>query len=474
VLSKHVDERPLHSGLLRSLVRLAKMLNLSKYFSFVPPSPLRRRLGRINKKYVSSRWVEATVARHGTPAHTGLGIQFLDERQVPGFQLVEQVGGSPPQDPSHLVTPLLSPVIRVEGTNPHEIRPVHQPFDIGVATVPNAWMWAVPFAEDLRNATQEGRWFRFDGAHTIVSLDGYTYSDCLFRNHGVPRAVAIGPDADLRMPSAPPDDSQRLAGEHVFLGDIHNHFGHLLVESVNRLWYLDRMSAPERAKAKFVFFRTWGALSDSLMVPFLRLYGIDIENVLVVDRHTIFESLVVPSPAQRPFNAGIYYSQTMEAWYAELRDRYLAQHKPSLTRSFDRIYLSRGRFLAARQGQRVLAEAEMVEERFRDAGFEIIHPEKLAFEDQLYLASAAREIAGPAGSAHHIAAFATRLERQTILTHPYFFLPVTDASLIMLKGAEITYYFGAVKDATANSLEADWTIVPEIFDAWFARRFCKN
>lgn len=446
---------------------------ISRLLHGIPPGWLRRQL-KSWRRFLPAGLLAAPGSIKASTPRSGPVIDYLAERQVPGFSLVESVGrGSGDGAQSTCAPPLVGPVvIRVEGVDPHEIKLTPKPFDIGLATIPNAWMWALPTAEDLRNATHSGRWFRYDGAHTIVSLDGYTYSDCLFRNHGVPREIGIERDRRLHMPFGPPPQTQRLQGEHVFLGDVHNHFGHVLVESVNRLWCLGRMTAAERARRKFVFFNTWGSLRDSLLVPLLALYDIDISNVLVIDRHTIFDELIVPSPAQRPFNGhDIYYSQTMEELYGELRDRYLVRHKPSAPRTFEKIFLSRGRFVAARHGQRQLDEAAMVEQHFSDAGFEIIHPEKLAFEDQLLLASSAREIAGPAGSAHHIAAFASKLERQTILTHPQFFMATADASLTMMKGAEVTYYFGASKDRDCNQLEADWTIVPEVFNDWFGKRY---
>ena len=366
-------------------------------------------------------------------------------------------------------------VIEVEGTDPHQIRLSQKAFDIGIATVNNAWMWAQSAIEDLRNASHEGKWFRYDGSHIVVSLDGYTYSDCLFRNYGVPRSIVIEVDRSFHMELPPPVEMERLEGEHVLLGDVHNHFGHVLVESINRMWCLNRMSSAERARSTYVFFNTWGALNDSLMVKLLALYDIDIARVKVVDRHISFAQLMVPSPAQRPFHGwNVYYSQTMEDLYHELRERYLQRHKPSLTRTFDKLYLSRGKFVAARRGQRCLEESAMVEQRFSDAGFQIIHPETLAFEDQLWLALHAREIAGPAGSAHHIAAFSTKLERQTILTHPHFIMASADASLTMKKGACLTYFVGTNKSPGVDPLESNWTISPAIFDAWFSKRYCRG
>ena len=396
----------------------------------------------------------------------------MRERQAPGFQLVEQVGGPLPAcDHTWRYTETLDPSIRVEGSDPHTISLIHKPFDIGVAEVRNAWMWSIPRAEDLRNATIEGQWFRYDGAHMIVSLDGYTYSDLLFRNHGLPRTVNLLDGGDLQMPANPPADAERITDDCILLGDIHNHFGHVLVEAVNRMWYLRYIPATDRNRFKYVFFSTWGALNDSLIVKFLQLYNINLDNVLIIDRQVIFDKLIVPSPAQRPFIGwDVYYSQTMENWYHELRELYLQQHRPTVAPK-DKIYLSRGQFIAARQGQRRMTEVEEVETRFKEAGFDIIYPEKLPFEDQVLLSSSAAEIVGPAGSAHHIAAFATNLKRQTILTHPHFFLPVADASFTMMKKAEITYYFGTVDNPNLNSLEADWSIVPEMFEPWFERRY---
>jgi capsular polysaccharide biosynthesis protein len=261
---------------------------------------------------------------------------------------------------------------------------------------------------------------------------------------------------------------ERYSEEFVFLGDLYDHFGHFLIEGLNRLWFLDLIPPERRRKIRFLMFRSWSDPDRSMLWKILDLYGVAREQVLVADKPMLFTKLTVPSPAQRPFIGWeLYNSQTMELFYRDLADRILRAW-PNSVPTGDRIYFSRERFVASGGGRRALIESPAVENLYRSRGFAIVHPETLPFADQVRLARHCKEIAGPSGSAHHIAAFAAGLERQTVLTPPDFFLPPVDVSFTMYKGARLFYYFGRPREqAAAGTLDANWHVDLRAFTQFF-------
>ena len=402
-------------------------------------------------------------------------LRFLEECNVPQFVTVERVA---PMS-RHMVSAL--PLRTIPKTTKTRLRKSsgweelqfsQQPFDIGFASLPNALMWAEPMTGNWSEVTMDGEWMFHEGTSVIFSLDGYTFSDCLFRNRGVPNFIEFDQETcEMTITRSLPANAERVNGECVFLGEFYDHFGHFILESMNRFWFLDYIPEARRKSLRYVFYHTWSDPERSMLWQMLELYGVGREQVIIADRPLLFDLLTVPSPAQRPFIGWqLYYSKTMEACYRGLRERIL-NNTPSSVDVVDKLYLSRDHYNSAGQGRRSLLNSQFVEERFRDAGYRVVYPETLSFPDQLHLASNATCIAGPSGSAHHLAAFASnRLNSQLVLTPATFFLPIADVSFTMYKDAQVTYLLADQEEDgkidPTSSLEADWHVDQTLLGMW--------
>lgn len=205
----------------------------------------------------------------------------------------------------------------------------------------------------------------------------------------------FGPNRALPTPRHPGGRLPRIAGTHLYAGWLRPHFGHFLMESIQRLWALDTLAeavdsvlfAPFRPGIAEVSLARYGGFLDLLTgeVP-LRIA----ESTCEVER------LIVPDP-------GVGHGTRLEG-----SPRYRAFVRAAVARGVvadgpERLYISRSAFRKRTGG--VLGE-ERIEALLEANGFEIFHPQRHPMEVQLARYAAARELIAVDGSALHLAALA--------------------------------------------------------------------
>ena len=127
----------------------------------------------------------------------------------------------------------------------------------------------------------------------------------------------------------------------------------------------------------------------------------------------------------------------------------------------ERVYFSR-----AAIPRRPLRNEPEIEALFAEHGFEIVRPETHPFETQVALARGAKLIAGPAGSAMHLAALAPPSTRLLILCSPNSF-ELTECFLNPVAG-RLGLVFGR---AETGDRWAPWRIAPSDVAAGIAGHF---
>lgn len=192
---------------------------------------------------------------------------------------------------------------------------------------------------------------------------------------------------------------QRLEGSYAYLGLMRGHFGHFLLESLCRLWYLLKPDPGVR-----LLFHGEHGLEQ--MPSFVRhifdLLEIDADRVTVVDRVAAIEHLLIPDSS---FEIRWKARAAHAASFAELFDRNLKRCGHEATP--ERVYLTRRSLDVSDEAsarKQVMNEAR-VERMFAKRGFEVVAPEKLPFPYQIALAGQARHLAGLKGSALHMSLF---------------------------------------------------------------------
>lgn len=187
-----------------------------------------------------------------------------------------------------------------------------------------------------------------------------------------------------------PAAAQFLKGKSVYLGNYIAHYGHFLVETLSAFWGDHWRDADHLVMHTFSF----GSPLKPFAREMLEALGIDCRKIVIIgrDKSYRFEHVTIPERGMRINDSG---HAAMRSVYRAIRRYYGAEPGPR------RLYLSRSRF----EGRTSLENEAATEAQFADAGFEIVHPQELSMAEQIRLYAAARELAGPEGSALHNVVF---------------------------------------------------------------------
>ena len=194
-----------------------------------------------------------------------------------------------------------------------------------------------------------------------------------------------------------PQDVKHQFGTVIYCGLLYKHFGHFLVESVSRLWYV--LEHPEH-NYPLVFLTEKNGTPCRQILDFFTLIGISRDRLLFIQEPTYFDKIIVPE--QSTVLSG-YYTSSFVLPYEKAAAAVTPQ-------KFDKIYLSRRKF----HGSVQLLGEEKLEKIFRANGYKVIYPERLSLKEQIAYIRGAKAVASVMGSASHLMLFA-RPKTQSIV-----------------------------------------------------------
>ncbi len=190
--------------------------------------------------------------------------------------------------------------------------------------------------------------------------------------------------------------------EVVYLGWCFQHFGHFLMESLARTWFLSEVAPTVK-----VVFHTKGQRTLSPGIQrILEAFGIPLERMIFPQESALLRRVFVPESLHEISCA------THEQF--PRRYRQVALHiAGEATPSEQPVYFSR-RLLPSHLRQ-IVGEFEL-EEVLRANGFLIAYPETMTFEDQVRLVNRHTDIFAAAGSAAYNVLFAQHRPNLHVLT----------------------------------------------------------
>lgn len=185
-----------------------------------------------------------------------------------------------------------------------------------------------------------------------------------------------------------PDDVPRLEGTYLHLdNEARGHFGHLLTESLSRVWaWPETLALDPDARVLVCATLKRPALLDYELAIY-EAAGIPRDRVVLVDRAVRVERLICGTPM---FSNPYYVDARIAATWDQVGDRLAAQAAP---REWPRRV-----FLSRRETKRACVNGPEVEQVFAEYGFEVLFPEDYSLGEQVRLFRAADVIAGFAGS----------------------------------------------------------------------------
>jgi capsular polysaccharide biosynthesis protein len=238
-------------------------------------------------------------------------------------------------------------------------------------------------------------------------------------------------------------------GLYYFAGAAWDQFGHFVLEGLARWWLLARLPESVRGEVRFVVYndrplQTW-------QLELLEGLGVAAERIVYLREPMRFERMIIPSVAYNLHCAAA--AAQHETWQ-------------SIGAAFDRgegperVYLSRSRY---RPNRALINEAE-VERSFQARGFAVFHPQELSIAEQVAAIRHARLIAGSAGSAMCLSAFA-RPGASKLIISPRNFTFRDDQLISHLRGEPLCYVLCTPRTHEPIARKADYEVEMGVLDA---------
>ena len=204
---------------------------------------------------------------------------------------------------------------------------------------------------------------------------------------GYRRRVGIGQNQFEIVRAYTPDVAPAYIDEDViFAGIGFSHFGHFLLESLCRLWWVIK----NKEFSKKIIFLKNIAFDESKYSSLLELCGLDLDRVIYLEQPTQFKSVTVPDQSLMFFD---YYTHEFITPYNKILENITASnHK--------KIYLSRTKFIKQDHVNEIYFE-----NFYRNLGYYIVYPEKIDIREQIALIAGADEIVSTMGTISHLAIF---------------------------------------------------------------------
>lgn len=184
-----------------------------------------------------------------------------------------------------------------------------------------------------------------------------------------------------------PKEAPLYVDEDVIFGGVaFSHFGHFLVESFSRLWWVIK----NKQFSKKIIFLKNRPFDENKFIKLFLLCGLKRENIIFLERPMKFKNVIVPDQSLMFFD---YYTEEFIIPYNEI----VKSVTPS---NYKKIYLSRTQFEKQDHVNEIYFE-----NFYRNLGYYIVYPEQLDITEQISLVSGADEIVSTMGTISHLAIF---------------------------------------------------------------------
>lgn len=170
--------------------------------------------------------------------------------------------------------------------------------------------------------------------------------------------------------------------EVVYIGFIINHYGHLLVDCTNRLWYIIK----NKPQCKIAYLPETGSKMGGAFEEIMSIIGVDRNRLLPITSPTRFKRIIVPERSEYP---GKYWTKEFKDTFDYIRDQVPANSK------YKKIYFTRRNLMISFVKER--GEKELIP-LLKKAGFSILSPEKYTLREKIALMKGCKEMATICGT----------------------------------------------------------------------------
>lgn len=229
-----------------------------------------------------------------------------------------------------------------------------------------------------------------DVPNAMVIVDTKTNAYGIFDENKklVPASLQYRGKTHQFVPKKIPQDIPYIDSDVILVGRIYPHFGHFLVEHLNRLWGASKTLH----NVKFMFINNLGIDVQNFVYDFMTIYGIKHDDVIILNSSAKFRRVYIPSQTLNIKSAWI--STKMPIGYRAMANNVQGA-------KYDKVYMSRTKLP---QQMRTIGE-EKIQKIFEKNGYKIIYPETMSIAEQIAAVADAKFLAGCAGTALHWALF---------------------------------------------------------------------
>lgn len=185
----------------------------------------------------------------------------------------------------------------------------------------------------------------------------------------------------------------------IFGGVLLVHFGHMITDSMSRLWWYVKN---KQSNLKILFLIEWGGVPNWLF-DWLELLGLTKDKLYILqstDRPLQFKKIIIPDEAR-------CINHYMPEWILPMN--LMAENALKLvdkTSLPNKIYYTRSKY-AQGSGTKIIDE-EYIENYYKSKGYTIISPEKYSIAEQVAMAANAEAIAANLGTLSHMMIFSRK------------------------------------------------------------------
>ena len=189
--------------------------------------------------------------------------------------------------------------------------------------------------------------------------------------------------------------------EVIFGGVLVGLFGHFILESLGRMWYVLQNHQDKRK----IVFLTVG--EQQWFYSFLDLLDIERERIVILKQPTKYKKIIIPD-------------ESIHSWYNYTKE-YLLPYDYIASKvkrnKIKKLYLTRSKIkLKEPEAGKYICNEEYFEQFYQSKGFSVISPEQFSIEKQISMLVGASEVVSTLGSLSHLALFCRPGTKFTMLT----------------------------------------------------------
>lgn len=173
----------------------------------------------------------------------------------------------------------------------------------------------------------------------------------------------------------------------IYGGVIINNFGHTIVETISRLWFL---STQLNITKKIIFIKI-GKTVPEYFFSVMKLLNIKQEMIKIIEKPIKVETLLIPD------QSFIIFSKVYPEYYNKIYEIMKKNAKGKAI--YEKIYLSRRKF-----AKHDIIGEDIIEDILQKNGFQSLALEEFSLSEQIYMLSHARDIVSTVGTLSHMAA----------------------------------------------------------------------